>query len=149
VIIAGVSGDTSSDGLARADWSAPEGTDAVILELGANDALRGIDPNITRTALDGILRRMKERGIQVLLAGMRAPRHMGPGYAAAFHSIFPELATRHSVLFYPFFLDGVATDPKLNQADGIHPNAAGIDVIVDKISPKVKELAATVEAGRK
>ena len=149
VIDAGVSGGTSSDGLARADWSVPEGTDAVILELGANDALRGIDPKITRTALDGILQRMKERGIAVLLAGMRAPRNMGTDYAAGFDAIFPELAARHSVLFYPFFLDGVATDPKLNQSDGMHPNAAGIDVIVERIGPKARELVAMVQAARK
>jgi acyl-CoA thioesterase I len=146
---AGVSGDTASDGLARADWSVPDGTQAVVVELGANDALRGIDPKITRAALDGLLRRLQERGIAVLLAGMRAPPNMGPEFTSAFDAIFPELAARHEVVFYPFFLDGVAADRALNQGDGMHPNAAGIDVIVQRITPKVKELVARVQDGRK
>lgn len=141
---AGVSGDTTSAGLARLDWSVPDGTDAVIVELGANDALRGVDPKITREALDKILRRLKERNIPVLLAGMQAPRNLGETYARAFDPIFPELAAAHGVPLYPFFLDGVATDAKLNQRDGMHPNAAGIDVIVARILPKVEELVARV-----
>jgi len=145
---AGVSGDTASAGLARVTWSAPEGTDAVIVEFGANDALRGVDPKVTRAALDKILRGLKVRGVEVLLAGMQAPRNMGPDYVRAFDSIFPELAAAHGVLFYPFFLDGVATDPKLNQPDGLHPNAAGVDVIVARILPKVEELVARVRAKR-
>jgi len=149
IVNAGVSGDTTSDGLARLDWSIPAGTDAVIVELGANDALRGIDPNITRKALDGILRRLKERGLAVLLAGMQAPRNMGPDYVSAFDAIFPALAAGHGVIFYPFFLDGVATDPKLNQGDGMHPNAAGVAVIVERILPKVQELLDQVQAKRK
>jgi acyl-CoA thioesterase-1 len=141
---AGVSGDTASGGLARLDWSIPDGTDAVIVELGANDALRGIDPKVTRSALDGILRRLKERGMAVLLAGMRAPRNLGEDYARAFDPIYAELAAAHGALLYPFFLDGVAADPALNQGDGIHPNAAGVDAIVRGIAPKVEELIARV-----
>jgi acyl-CoA thioesterase I len=148
VINAGVSGDTASGGLARLDWSLPEGADAVILELGANDALRGLDPKVTRTALDSILRRLKERRIEVLLAGMRAPRNFGPDYAAAFDAVFPQLASAHNVLFYPFFLEGVAADAKLNQPDGLHPTAAGVDAIVAAIIPKVEELVARVRAKR-
>ena len=143
---AGVSGDTASAGLARIDWSVPEGTDAVIVELGANDALRGVDPKVTRDALDKILRRLKERGIAVLLAGMQAPRNLGPDYARGFDAIFPELAAQQSVAFYPFFLDGVVTDARLNQRDGIHPNAEGVDVIVARILPKVEELVNRVRA---
>lgn len=145
---AGVSGDTASGGLARFDWSLPEGTEAVILELGANDALRGIDPKVTQAALDQILRRLKERRIEVLLAGMRAPRNFGPEYAAAFDAIFPQLAAAYNVLLYPFFLEGVATDSKLNQPDGLHPTAAGVDAIVAAITPKVEELVARVRAKR-
>jgi acyl-CoA thioesterase I len=148
VINAGVSGDTASGGLARLDWSLPDGADAVILELGANDALRGLDPKVTRTALDSILRRLKERRIEVLLAGMRAPRNFGPDYAAAFDAVFPQLASAHNVLFYPFFLEGVAADAKLNQPDGLHPTAAGVDAIVAAIIPKVEELVARVRAKR-
>src|ERR1700674_1618824 len=145
---AGVSGDTASGGLSRLDWSVPDGTDAVILELGANDALRGIDPAITRKALDAILRRLGERHIAVLLAGMRAPRHPGTAYVEAFDAMFPELASAFGVLFYPFFLDGVATDRGLNQPDGLHPTAAGIDVIVARMLPKVEELVARIRTAR-
>ena len=127
---AGVSGDTPAGGLARLDWSVAEGTDAVIVELGANDALRGADPKQTRAALDAIIRKLKERKIAVLLTGMLAPRNYGPDYVAAFDSIYPELAAAHGVLLYPFILDGVAGEAALNQADGIHPNAAGVDAIV-------------------
>jgi acyl-CoA thioesterase-1 len=137
---AGVSGDTASGGQARLDWSVPDDTDAVIVELGANDALRGVDPKITREALDTILRRLKERNIAVLFAGMRAPRNLGEDYTRAFDGLFPQLASTHGVLFYPFFLDGVAADARLNQRDGIHPNAEGVDVIVARILPKVEEL---------
>jgi acyl-CoA thioesterase I len=139
---AGVSGDTASGGLARLDWSVPEGTDAVIVELGANDALRGVDPKVTRAALDSILRRLKARGLPVLLAGMQAPRNLGPDYAREFDRIFPELAAAHDVIFYPFFLDGVATNAKFNLGDGIHPNQAGVDVIVKGIQPQVERLIA-------
>jgi acyl-CoA thioesterase I len=145
---AGVSGDTASGGLGRLDWSVPEGTEAVILELGANDALRGLDPNVTKAALDKILSKLKARHIAVLLAGMRAPRNLGPDFVRAFDAIFPALASTHSVGFYPFFLDGVVTDPKLNLGDGLHPNAPGVDVIVARILPKVEELIAVARAAR-
>jgi acyl-CoA thioesterase-1 len=144
IVNAGVSGDTASGGLARVDWSVQEGTDAVILELGANDALRGIDPKVTRAALDSILKKFKTRNIPVLLAGMRAPRNMGPDYARQFDAIFPELAEQYDAIFYPFFLDGVATEAKLNQPDGIHPTAAGVDIIVGRILPQVEALIAEV-----
>jgi acyl-CoA thioesterase I len=142
---AGVSGDTSSDGLARLDWSVPEGTDAVILELGANDALRGLDPAVTRKALTAILDRLQQRKIPVLLCGMLAPRNLGATYGQRFDAIYPDLAKRDGVLFYPFFLDGVATNAALNQRDGMHPTAAGVDVIVQRILPKVGELIARVK----
>jgi acyl-CoA thioesterase I len=146
---AGVSGDTASGGLGRLDWSVPDGTEAVILELGANDALRGLEPTLTKKALDTILSKLKERHIAVLLAGMQAPRNLGPDYARAFDAIFPALAAAHAVVFYPFFLDGVATDPKLNQSDGLHPNAAGVDAIVSRILPKVEELISETRAQKK
>jgi acyl-CoA thioesterase-1 len=145
---AGVSGDTASGGLARLDWSVPDGTDAVIVELGANDALRGLDPNVTKTALDAILRRLTARHITVLLAGMRAPPNMGPEYSKAFDGIYPALASTHPVVFYPFFLDGVAADPKLNQGDGMHPNGAGVEAIVARVLPRVEELIVRARAGR-
>ena len=145
---AGVSGDTASGGLGRLDWSVPEGTEAVILELGANDALRGIDPKLTKTALDTILSKLRARHIAVLLAGMKAPRNMGPDFVKSFDAIFPALASTHPVVFYPFFLDGVAGDPKLNQADGLHPAAAGVDVIVTRILLQVEELIAKARAAR-
>ena len=146
---AGVSGDTASGGLARLDWSVPEGTDAVILELGANDMLRGIDPKVTRAALEEIVRRLKARHVEVLLCGLRAAPNLGPDYAHAFDAIYPELAAANDVLLYPFFLDGVVTDPKLNQADGLHPTDAGIAAIVGRILPKVEELLARVQAKNK
>jgi acyl-CoA thioesterase-1 len=141
---AGVSGDTASDGLARLDWSAPQGTDAVIVELGANDMLRGIKPEVTRAALDAILHRLTERHIAILLCGMRAAPNLGADYGQAFERIYPELAAKYGVLLYPFFLDGVATDLSLTQHDGMHPNAAGVDVIVGRILPKVQDLIASV-----
>jgi acyl-CoA thioesterase-1 len=149
VINAGVSGDTATGGLARLDWSVPDNTGAVILELGANDALRGIDPSATKKALDESIRRLKARKIPVLLAGMQAPRNMGPDYVAAFDRIYPDLAKAHGVLFYPFFLDGVATESSLNQRDGIHPTAEGVDVIVRGILPLVEKLIAEVQSNRK
>jgi acyl-CoA thioesterase I len=143
---AGVSGDTTSGGLARFDWSVPDDTDAVILELGANDALRGVDPKVTRGALEAMLRRLGERHIPVLLCGMVAPRNMGPDYAKAFDAIYPDLARQYSTILYPFFLDGVATEPKLNQRDGLHPTAAGVDVIVERILPAVERLVAAAKS---
>jgi len=137
---AGVSGETASDGLARLDWSVQEGTDAVILELGANDMLRGIKPEVTRIALDAILHRLTERHIAVLLCGMRAAPNLGPEYDRAFEQIYTELAAKYGVLFYPFFLDGVAGDLSLIQRDGLHPNASGVKAIVAQILPKVQEL---------
>jgi acyl-CoA thioesterase-1 len=143
---AGVSGDTTSGGLARLDWSVPEGTDAVILELGANDALRGLDPKGVRTALETMAKRLKARGIAVLLAGMYAPRNLGPDYAKAFDPIYPDLAAAYDLVLYPFFLDGIAGERSLNQPDGLHPTAAGVDAIVARILPKVEELIARVKA---
>jgi acyl-CoA thioesterase-1 len=142
---AGVSGDTASGGLERLDWSVPEGTDAVILELGANDMLRGVDPKVTRTALDAIIAKLKQRNIAVMLCGMRAAPNMGAAYVREFDAIYPALASTHGVVFYPFFLEGVAADRSLNQPDGLHPNAAGVDVIVERILPKVEELIGRVK----
>jgi acyl-CoA thioesterase-1 len=139
---AGVSGDTASGGLERLDWSVPLDTQAVIVELGANDALRALDPKVTEQALDSILRRLKDRHLPILLAGMKAPRNMGTEYAKAFDAIYPTLASRYSAVFYPFFLEGVVAEAKLNQSDGMHPNAAGVDVIVTRIMPRVEELIA-------
>jgi acyl-CoA thioesterase-1 len=144
IVNAGVSGDTAARALARLDWSVPEGTDGVIVELGANDMLLGMDPKVTRNALEQIVRRLSERGIVVLLAGMRAAPNFGADYARAFEAIYSELATKYDVLLYPFFLDGVATNQNLNQPDGIHPKSAGVDVIVARILPKVEELLARI-----
>jgi acyl-CoA thioesterase I len=145
---AGVSGDTATGGLARLDWSVPDGTDAVILELGANDALRGFDPAITRKALAAMLQRLQARKIPVLLCGMLAPPNMGAEYGRAFGSIYPDLAAQTGAILYPFFLAGVAADPKLNQSDGLHPTAAGVAVIVDRILPQVQELIARAKESR-
>jgi acyl-CoA thioesterase I len=143
---AGVSGDTATDGLARLDWSVPEGTDAVIVELGANDMLRGIDPQVTREALDAILARLEQRHIAIMLCGMKAAPNLGVDYGRAFERIYPELAAKHGAVFYPFFLDGAAADRTLTQPDGMHPNAAGVAAIVRRILPKVQELIARVRA---
>jgi acyl-CoA thioesterase-1 len=145
---AGVSGDTATGGLDRLDWSVPEGTDAVILELGANDALRGIDPKVTHAALEKIVQRLAARRVAILLAGMRAPRNMGADFVRAFDGIFPALAAEHKLPLYPFFLDGVATIAKLNLPDGMHPTPEGVDVMVRGILPKVEELIAQVRATR-
>jgi acyl-CoA thioesterase I len=145
---AGVSGDTTAGGLSRLDWSVPDGTDAVILELGANDALRGFDPAVTRKALEAMLHRFKERKIPVLLCGMLAPPNLGAEYGRAFNAIFPDLAAGTGAILYPFFLTGVAADPKLNQRDGLHPTAAGVAVIVARIMPQVEELVARAQESR-
>jgi acyl-CoA thioesterase-1 len=145
---AGVSGDTSTGGLARLDWSVPEGTDAVILELGANDMLRGIDPKITRNALEEIVRRLKARHIEVLLCGMRAQPNLGADYARAFDAIYPELAAANGLIFYPFFLDGIVTYSMLNKSDGMHPTEAGVALIVERILPMVEDLIARVRVKR-
>ncbi|MCX2725012.1 arylesterase [Roseibium salinum] len=146
VVNAGVSGDTSSGGLSRLEWSVGEDADAVIVELGANDALRGIAPEITRKNIAEITRRLKERGVEVLLAGMLAPRNLGQEYSKAFDPIYPDIAKAHDSLLYPFFLEGVALDPDLNLPDGMHPNAEGIAVIVENIMPKVEELLAKAQS---
>jgi acyl-CoA thioesterase I len=148
VINAGVSGDTASDALARLDWSLPEDTDAVILEVGANDMLRGLKPQLTRTALDTILQRLKERHITVLLCGMRAAPNLGADYATAFEGIYPDLASKYDIPLYPFFLDGVAADLGRLQRDGLHPNAAGVEVMVAGILPKVELLIALIRDRR-
>jgi acyl-CoA thioesterase I len=145
MVNAGVSGDTSSGGRDRLDWSVGEGTEAVIVELGANDALRGVDPAVTRSALSEILGRLKARGVAVLLCGMLAPPNYGHDYADRFNVIYPELAKAFDVPLYPFFLNGVAADAKLNQADGIHPTAEGVDIIVHNILPSVEALLGTIK----
>jgi acyl-CoA thioesterase I len=137
VIDAGVSGDTSAGGLARLDWALADAPDLVILELGANDMLRGVDPAETRANLDAILAKLREAGPRVLLAGMRAAPNLGPDYGGAFEGLYAELATKYDVPLYPFFLEGVATDPDLNLADGLHPNEAGVGEIVRRILPHV------------
>ncbi|MDA9408295.1 arylesterase [Bradyrhizobium sp. CCBAU 45384] len=146
---AGVSGDTASGGRDRLDWSVPEGTEGVIVELGANDAMRGIDPDLTRAALADIVQRLKAHKIAVMLCGMLAPPNFGADYGARFNSIYPELAKRFDVPLYPFFLDGVAADAKLNQADGIHPTAAGVDIVVDKMLPTVEAFVRTIGEQRR
>jgi len=148
MVNAGVSGDTSSGGRDRLDWSIPEGTEAVILELGANDALRGIDPTVTRAALSDILTQLKARKIAVLMCGMLAPPNYGREYAARFNAIYPELSKSFGVPLYPFFLEGVAADAKLNQPDGLHPTAEGIDVIVKNILPMVEAFLGTISGQR-
>jgi acyl-CoA thioesterase I len=137
VIDAGVSGDTSAGGLARLDWSLADNPDLVIVDLGGNDALRAIDPRTTEANLDAIVTRLKAEKRGVLIAGMLAPPNLGKDYADAFNAVFPAVAARHDVTLYPFLLDGVVADPALNQADGIHPNAAGVKVIVERMLPYV------------
>lgn len=145
---AGVSGDTMSGGLGRLDWSVPEGTEAVIVALGANDMLRGIDPKVTTAALEKILARLKERRIAILLAGMRAAPNLGADYVRAYEGMFRVFAEKYGTLYYPFLLDGVAANAKLNLQDGLHPNAEGVDVMVRGILPKVEELIARARAAR-
>jgi len=144
---AGVSGDTSSGGLARLDWSVPDGTKLVILELGANDMLRGVSPSITERNLDNMLAKLKQRKIAVLLAGMRAAPNLGADYQTAFDAIYPTLAAKHDVPLYPFFLDGVAGQSGLRLEDGLHPNPKGVDVMVERILPFVEKAIAAVEGG--
>jgi acyl-CoA thioesterase-1 len=148
MINAGVSGDTASGGRERLDWSIPEGTDAVIVELGANDAMRGTDPAVTRAALSDILTRLRARKIPVLLCGMLAPPNNGSDYAARFNPIYADLAKSFDVPLYPFFLNGVAADASLNQADGIHPTGDGVDVIVRNILPTVEAFLGTLSGQR-
>ena len=144
---AGVSGDTTSGGLARLDWSIPDGTQGVILELGANDALRGIAPEQTEKNLDAMLTRLKERGIPVLLAGMLAPPNMGADYAERFNGIYKSLSEKHGVPLYPFFLEGVVTRADLQIEDGMHPNPAGVDVMVQSILPTAEAFLKSISAG--
>jgi acyl-CoA thioesterase-1 len=148
IINAGVSGDTSAGGLARLSWSLdPKAMpEAAIVELGANDGLRGLPPAEMEKNLDAILAALKAHRIPVLLAGMKGPRNFGPDYAAQFDAVFPRLAKKYDVLFYPFFLEGVALDPKLVQADGLHPNPQGVEVIVKRIAPMAAKLVAEAKA---
>lgn len=144
VINAGVSGDTTAAGLERLDWAVPEGAQAVIVELGANDALRGLPPAEARRNLDAILARLAKMGARVLLAGMRSPRNWGEAYVAEFDRIFPELAKTHGAILYPFFLEGVALRPELSLDDGLHPNREGVALIVRRMLPAVEQLIAEV-----
>ncbi|MGT2464984.1 arylesterase [Mesorhizobium atlanticum] len=139
---AGVSGDTSSGGLARLDWSVPDGTRLVILELGANDMLRGLSPDIAEKNLDAMLGKLKQRNIPVLLAGMRAAPNLGPDYQKAFDAIYPRLAEKYGIPLYPFFLDGVAGHADLQLEDGLHPNPKGVDLMVERILPVVEKAIA-------
>lgn len=144
VINGGVSGDTSAGGLARLDWALADDPDIVIVELGANDGLRGLDPAHTQQNLDGILKRLTDEKRAVLLAGMMSPPNMGADYGDSFKGIYPALAAKYAVRLYPFFLDGVAADPALNQGDGIHPTAVGVDIIVARILPDVMAVIDTL-----
>lgn len=142
VINAGVSGDTAAAGLARLDWALPEDASAVIIELGANDALQGLDPAATKATLEKIIADLKGRGLPILLAGMEAPRNLGKDYVEQFRAMYADLAQRYDLILYPFFLDGVALDDGYLLDDGLHPNAAGVERIVEGILPKVEELLA-------
>ena len=142
VVNAGVSGDTTSGGLSRLDWAVGPDADAVILELGANDALRGIDPSIAHKNLEEMIVRLQKRGLPILLAGMLAPPNLGKDYAARFNPIYPDIAKKYDLTLYPFFLDGVVTHPKLMLSDGLHPTAEGVAEIVTRIMPDVEKLIA-------
>ena len=148
VVNAGVSGDTASDGLARLDWSVPPGADLVIVEFGANDMFRGLDPIITRRALDEIITKLQGRGAFVLLAGMRSVSNLGDSYRGEFEAIYPELAKAHQVPLYPFFLQGIAEQAAFNLADGIHPNRSGVAKIVAGILPSVEAVLDQISAAR-
>ena len=146
LVNAGVSGDTATGGLERLDWSVPDGTDGVIVELGANDMLRGVDPAVTRKAIEAIVTRLKARGVAVMLAGMYAQRNLGPAYTERFDAIYRELAEKHGLVLYPFFLEGVAGERALNLPDGLHPTAKGIERIVERIIPAVESFLRRLEA---
>lgn len=148
VLNAGLSGDTTLGGLARLDWSVPQNADAVIIELGANDALRGLDPKLTKETLDQIIQKLKKSGQKILLTGMEAPRGYGDDYVKAFSRIFPSLAKKHDILLYPFFLKGVALKSKYNLPDGMHPNSEGVQLIVKNMMPIVEQLIEQVNAAR-
>jgi acyl-CoA thioesterase I len=145
VLNAGVSGDTTAGGLARLEWSLATKPHAVVIELGANDGLRGLNPKATAANLDGIVSALKRKGLAVLLAGMRAPPNLGADYGKEFNNIFGRIAAKHKIALYPFFLEGVATHKNLNQADGIHPNAQGVDVIVGNILPYIRSLISRAQ----
>jgi acyl-CoA thioesterase I len=140
VMNAGVSGDTAAQGAARLDWALTDDVDGVLVELGANDALRGLPPEQAEQSLDEILAKLKQRNLPVLLLGMKAPPNLGPDYGMKFDAMYPALASKHGAALYPFYLDGVAADAKLNQADGMHPNAQGVDEIVKRVLPAVEAL---------
>ena len=142
IVNAGVSGDTAAAGLARLDWALPDDASGVIIELGANDALQGLDPVATKATLEQMITKIKARGLPILLAGMEAPRNLGKDYVEQFRALYADLATRYDIILYPFFLDGVALDDKYLMGDGLHPNAAGVARIVEGILPKVEELLA-------
>ncbi|HCG04049.1 MAG TPA: arylesterase [Desulfovibrio sp.] len=144
---AGVSGDTSAGGLARVEWSLDDRPDLLILELGANDALRGLPVDDLRRNLSAIIEACRQRGVRVLLAGMQAPRNLGPDYTRRFDAVYPELAKRYGLTLYPFFLDGVALDRSLNLPDGMHPNAKGVQVIVERMLPMVERELDALRAG--
>lgn len=144
VVNAGVSGDTARDGASRLDWSLTDDVNAVIVELGANDALRGLSPQQAEAAIGEVLTKLEQKKLPVLLAGMRAPPNLGPEYQASFDSMFSRLAQKHGALLYPFFLDGVAANTTLNQGDGIHPNAHGVDLIVSRLLPSVEGLIGKI-----
>lgn len=144
----GVSGDTTAGGLARLDWALAAKPQLAIVALGGNDGLRGLDPRQTRANLDAILRKLKAAKVPVLLAGMYAPPNLGKEYGAEFNGIYPALAKAHGAMLYPFFLDGVAAQPSLNQRDGIHPNAAGVKIIAARIAPHVKRLIVKARIGQ-
>jgi len=148
IVNAGVSGDTTAGGLARLDWALADKPDCVLLALGSNDALRGIPPAIVRANLDAMIGRIQASGAKILLIGMLAPPNWGAAYERDFDRIYPELAQAHNVPLYPFFLEGVAMDPQLNQPDGIHPNERGVAVLVDRIAPEVARLVASLPGGK-
>lgn len=147
VLNAGVSGDTTAGGLARLEWTLGDRPHAMIVSLGANDMLRGLDPAAARANLDRILTRLRQERVPVLLAGMRAQPNLGRAYVEAFDGMYPALAERHGALLYPFFLDGVALVRELNQPDGIHPNRRGVAAVVERILPDVERLIARARAG--
>jgi acyl-CoA thioesterase-1 len=145
IVNSGISGDTTAGGRKRLDWALASKPGYVIVELGGNDGLRGLDPKETRANLDVIIAELKAKGVKVMLAGMYAPPNLGTRYEAEFNAIFPELAAKHGIAFYPFILEGVAMRKELNQPDGIHPNARGVDVIVERLLPAVMKFIGAGE----
>ncbi|MEM1276526.1 MAG: arylesterase [Pseudomonadota bacterium] len=145
VINMGVSGDTTAGGLARLDWALGGGADAVLVELGANDLLRGVDPAASRANLDELLSKLHDRNLPVLISGMTASNNFGPEYKADYDAMFPDLAEKHGALYDPFFLEGLVGEPGLFQSDGLHPNREGVARIVARIGPRIIELLDRVE----